>query len=100
MVTVLTLHATQTQSTSLLSKFCVSVEQTAKNFFSWNQQMDTYNNPVYIIHPTGGKLLEVDPNQLWFWTSEWQAGEQQVESELIAGEYEDFDNLDDFFRDM
>lgn len=99
-MTILTLHTNQTQSTPLLSKFCVSVEQTAKKFFSWNQQMDTYNNPVYIIHPINGKILEVDPNQLWFWTSEWQAGERQAESELLAGEYDDFDNLDDFFEDM
>ncbi|MBC7813858.1 MAG: hypothetical protein H7175_22070 [Burkholderiales bacterium] len=43
---------------------------------------------------------EIDPEQLWFWTDEWQAGERQVDEDLKAGRYEVFDNLDDFFDTM
>ena len=40
---------------------------------------------------------EIDPAQLWFWTEEWQEGERRAEEDLTHGNYEDFNNLDDFF---
>ena len=41
--------------------------------------------------------IEIDPEQLWFWTEKWQAGERRAEEDLKRGNYKDFDNLDDFF---
>ncbi len=40
---------------------------------------------------------EINPQQLWFWTNEWQQQERQADEDLIQGRYEDFDNLDDLF---
>ena len=50
----------------------------------------------YAFHPTTGDLVEIDSEQLWFWTPEWLAGERMVEEDLRLGRYEDFDDIDDF----
>lgn len=39
---------------------------------------------------------ERDPQQAWFWTPEWQAGEQHASAELAAGQSEYFDDEDSF----
>ena len=40
------------------------------------------------------------PSQWWFWTPEWQAGERLVDEELRTGQYEVFDNMDDFLASL
>jgi hypothetical protein len=45
-------------------------------------------------------LAERDPDQAWFWTTEWQAGERQADEDLSSGNYEDFDNMDDFIASL
>lgn len=52
----------------------------------------------YAIHPKTHQRVEIDPAQAWFWTPEWQAKERQVDDDLAAGRYQDFDNTDDFFN--
>jgi hypothetical protein len=44
--------------------------------------------------------VRIDPEQLWFWTPEWQAGEREVDRELQAGLYEDFDSMDEFLATL
>lgn len=39
-----------------------------------------------------------DPNQTWFWTDEWQAGEREADEDLAAGRSELFDSDDEFER--
>ena len=34
--------------------------------------------------------------QDWYWTPEWQVAEREVEDDLAAGRYEEFDTMDDF----
>jgi hypothetical protein len=41
-------------------------------------------------------LSERDPDQAWFWTPEWQAGEREADEDLQTGNHEDFDSMDDF----
>lgn len=41
-------------------------------------------------------LADRDPDQAWFWTPEWQAGERQADEDLQTGAYKDFDTMDDF----
>jgi hypothetical protein len=41
------------------------------------------------------RLIPAD--QAWFWTPEWQEGERRASEEVAAGQYETYDNLDDFF---
>jgi hypothetical protein len=54
----------------------------------------------YAIHPVSGKQVAIDPEQRWFWTSQWQAGEQKADEDLKMGRYEDFDNVDDFINSL
>lgn len=44
--------------------------------------------------------LEIDPDQAWFWTNRWQAGERAVEENYAAGRYETFDDVESFLADL
>jgi len=39
--------------------------------------------------------IEIDPDQLWFWTEEWQAGEREVDEERKQGLTMKFKSVDD-----
>lgn len=43
------------------------------------------------------KPKNMPPDQEWFWTEEWQAGERQVDEEYRRGEYNEFDSVDAMF---
>ncbi len=45
-------------------------------------------------------LAERDPDQAWFWTPAWQAGERQADEDIGTGNYEDFDTMDDFIATL
>ena len=49
-----------------------------------------------VIH-LNDEWIEIDTTQSWFWTEEWQAGEREVDEYIAAGEYEEFDSIDDMF---
>jgi hypothetical protein len=51
-----------------------------------------------IVH--NGEVLEIDPNQKWFWTSEWQEGEKKVEQYIERGEIETFDSMEEFLSTL
>jgi hypothetical protein len=36
-------------------------------------------------------LRRIDPDQAWFWTPAWQAGEREAEADLAAGRLRCFD---------
>ncbi len=36
-------------------------------------------------------------DQSWYWSEEWQAGEQAAEADLAAGRGQVFDTMEDFF---
>jgi antitoxin PrlF len=46
----------------------------------------------------GMKLIPAD--QAWFWTPEWQAGEREASEQIARGDYQTFDNMDDFFASL
>jgi hypothetical protein len=54
----------------------------------------------YAIHPITKERVEIDPDQRWFWTPEWQAGERQVDEDLQSGNYEDFDDMESFINSL
>ena len=39
---------------------------------------------------------EVDPDQEWFWTAEWQAKEREADAAIAAGDGVFYENADDF----
>lgn len=43
---------------------------------------------------------EIYEDQRWYWTKEWQEKERLAEEDIAAGRYEDFDNMDDFFKGL
>jgi AbrB family looped-hinge helix DNA binding protein len=41
-----------------------------------------------LLHPADILLLQrerIDPDQAWFWTPEWQAGEREADADIAAG---------------
>jgi hypothetical protein len=46
-------------------------------------------DPVMLVMRRDGERLllhEIDPEQWWFWTPEWQAGEREVDEAIARGE--------------
>lgn len=41
-----------------------------------------------------------DPDQWWFWTEEWQAGERQADADLAAGRLTHYDSDEAFLRSL
>ena len=46
------------------------------------------------------KTIKVPRDQAWFWSPEWQEKEKQADRDLGAGEYKDFDRLEDLLKDL
>jgi len=44
--------------------------------------------------------LETSPDQAWYWTPGWQAQEQEAESDLCLGRYQDFETMDGFIDSL
>ncbi len=42
--------------------------------------------------------LEIDPDQAWYWTPEWQAGEREVDEDAAAGRVRTFDSTEEFLQ--
>jgi hypothetical protein len=51
-----------------------------------------------IIHE--GEVIKIDPNQSWFWSREWQAGEKKVDQYIERGEIETFDSMKEFLSSL
>jgi hypothetical protein len=43
---------------------------------------------------------ERDPDQAWFWTEEWQAGEREADADIAAGRVTRFHSDEDFLRSL
>jgi len=42
----------------------------------------------------------IDPDQRWWWTEEWQAGEREAERDIAEGRVESFDNAEAFINSL
>jgi hypothetical protein len=58
------------------------------------------SNVQYMLDPSTNEWIEIDPEQRWFWTADWQAGETEASEQLATGAYETFDDLDDFLASL
>lgn len=90
-MTVLTIERTQ---------FTLSGPSCQDSRVLSDSQSRTESGTCYAVHPATRELVEIDPEQRWFWTPEWQAGERMVEEDLRLGRYEDFDSMDDFLQSL
>lgn len=60
----------------------------------WQSVVDELKPQVKI------KVPKIDPDQWWFWTPEWQAGEKQADLEIKAGLGKTYDNANDLIADL
>lgn len=42
----------------------------------------------------------IPKDQAWFWTEEWQKGEQEVNEALEKGDYKSFDSVEQLIADL
>ncbi len=60
---------------------------------------DKIQEVIDFIHFLKSKkiLREIDPDQLYFWTKEWQEGEKKADEDIKAGRMLDpFDSVEEF----
>ncbi|MBN1148410.1 MAG: hypothetical protein JXA78_14215 [Anaerolineales bacterium] len=55
---------------------------------------------MYAVHPLTNTLVEIDPEQAWFWTRDWLHGELEAENEIRTGNYEEYSSIDDFIASL
>lgn len=60
----------------------------------WQSLVDELQPQVKIKAP------KIDPDQWWFWTPEWQAGEKQADEDIRLGHYETFNNAKDLIKSL
>lgn len=53
-----------------------------------------------MIYPQTYEFEEIDPEQAWFWTREWQALEREAETDINAGRYTVVDDIDAYFSNL
>lgn len=70
------------------------------DYFKKNYSLEssTGSETLYIFHK--GNLVEISRDQLWFWTEDWQKGEERVDYYIEKGEVEEFDTMEDFLRTL
>ncbi|MBN1812724.1 MAG: hypothetical protein JXA14_12880 [Anaerolineae bacterium] len=43
---------------------------------------------------------EIDPDQMWYWTEQWQVQEREAEDDFRAGRYDEFATMDEFIGSL
>jgi hypothetical protein len=61
---------------------------------------ETIINGVYAATPIEKKMVFTDSDSSWFWTKEWQAGENKVEEYIREGNVQTFDTPEEFLRTL
>lgn len=46
------------------------------------------------------RMAALEPEQAWYWSAEWQAWEQEADENLAAGDYEEFETVDEFVASL
>jgi len=51
------------------------------------QRIENGNPVTFVLTKERGQLelREIDPQQAWFWTPEWQEGEREADEDIAAG---------------
>jgi len=55
-----------------------------------------------LVREIGREQLQksIPKDQSWFWSKEWQAGEQEVDNDLKNGHYQTFTDIDELLADL
>jgi len=53
-----------------------------------------------VVSRENGRLAmrEIDPEQAWFWTPEWQKGEREADEDIAAGRVTRYDSDEEFLK--
>ncbi|MDQ2741194.1 MAG: AbrB family transcriptional regulator [Chloroflexota bacterium] len=46
------------------------------------------------------EMREIDPEQAWFWTPEWQEGEREADEDIAAGRVTRYDSDEEFLKHL
>lgn len=46
------------------------------------------------------ELREMYPDQAWFWTKEWQAGEREADEDIRLGRYTEYATIEEFIASL
>jgi hypothetical protein len=66
----------------------------------WYDQYPDSSQKWFAIDPDTREVIEIDPEQAYFWTEAWQASEREVDEHLAAGRVKTFDTMDEFLADL
>jgi len=44
--------------------------------------------------------IDIEPDQKWYWTPQWQAAEREADDDIGAGRTRDFETIDDLLGDL
>lgn len=64
------------------------------------QGIEEEDGKYYAIDGETGKRVQIDPEQMWFWTEEWQAGERRADENFNAGKYQTFESVEAMFKSL
>jgi hypothetical protein len=53
---------------------------------------------TYTMHQ--GEMLITLADQFWFWSDEWQEGEQRVDEYILEGNVQEFDTMEEFLQTL
>ena len=74
--------------------------KTSANAIHIHKDQSSASESVYAFNPIVNSFVEIDPLQAWFWEPSWLADELKADKELRRGDYEEFDNVDDFIDSL
>jgi hypothetical protein len=66
----------------------------------WKEQQPDGSDKYFTIHPETRQTIEIDEDQVYFWTDEWQAKEREADEDIAAGRVERFKSADDFIASL
>ena len=53
-----------------------------------------------VFNPMKKSFVEIDPSQAWFWSEEWIKDEIDAERDIADGNYEVYEDIDDFLASL
>jgi hypothetical protein len=78
---------------------CVPISNNLRNI-SLSSFRDSSSGTDYAFIQHGGESIRVRVDQLWFWSEEWQKGENKVDEYIREGNVQTFDTEEEFLRTL
>ena len=58
-----------------------------------------YAEPIIYMNINGLSIKQSE-NDSWFWTESWQRQESEADQDLLLGNYDDYDTIDEFIASL